>query len=152
MKLELKHLAPYLPYGLKVTKENWIRIGTLVSWVTFEDGLQIELDYAITTQAKPILRPLSDLSRSGDDKILINEHTINMLISDLFNLEYGAFGCYKNELSIILFGDSDLRYDQDKPISFDVFFAIQNELLKAHYDIFGLIDKGLAIDINDLND
>lgn len=57
MKLELKHLAAYLPYELKMyyetllgVKRHWIlRCGTISE--------------AIVYQNKPILRPLSDLTK-----------------------------------------------------------------------------------------
>ena len=62
MKLELKHLAPYLPYNLKMKEEGSDKIGILVPWLDFRIDFQIELDYAIKNQAKPILIPLSDFN------------------------------------------------------------------------------------------
>ena len=124
MKLELKHLAPYLPYGLKI-------------YCDFEDGdimiCQLEclgeeeafLDgsdwhYKTNTAYKPILRPLSDLT---DDQIL-----------ELDN--------YHN-FSIIHY--SDIKTD---PTRYP--YTIVQKLLEWHFDVFGLIDAGLAIDINTL--
>ena len=150
MKLELRDLAPYLPYGVKMIFEKSGDIRVL-------NGLFIELGelrfhFNVINRGqtiwnyKPILRPLSDLNRFGED--IINEHSINLLISEKYNLEYGTLSHFKGELSIDLDGDFDLRYDANKNISFDVMLTIQKELLKGHYDIFNLIENNLAIDIN----
>ena len=65
MKLELRHLAPYLPYGLKM---KWIegdmiykltRLSTAGLACVDENGYRTPFDYE---HIKPILRPLSDLS------------------------------------------------------------------------------------------
>lgn len=152
MKLELKHLAPYLPYNLRLTKEDWGKIGQLVPFVKQDfKGLQIEIDYALSTKAKPILRPISDLSKLGVDNIPINEHTINLMIEEKFNEEYGVFEHYKGSLELVKEGEPSQRYDSRKVISFEVFEEIRNELLKGHYDLFGLIEKSLAIDVNSLS-
>ena len=63
-------------------------------------------------------------------------------------VDYGVFSHYKGELDIELDGDTSAHYDQNKTISFNVMMDIQTELLKGHYDIFGLIEKELSIDIN----
>ena len=147
MKLELKHLAPYLPYKLKVHIED-NRIYTLEGLSAKYDRVDLDDDYGWSYMGgiKLILRPLSDLNRFGED--IINEHSINLLISEKYNLDYGTFSSFKGELDIELDGDPDLRYDVNKRISFDVMLTIQEELLKGHYDIYGLIENNLAIDIN----
>ena len=154
MKLELHHLACYLPYELKIMQyrddlklsfeSNLISLSNNTLGVTsprfpFNEKIQYH-------EAKPILRPLSDLNRYGED--IINEHSINLLISEKYNLEYGTFSSFKGELGIDLNSDPDLRYDAYKRISFDVVLTIQKELLKGHYDISNLIENNLAIDIN----
>ena len=61
MKLELKHLAPYLPYGLKMKLLNF----------PFDGHIRIlELDcghdfhfYLQNNYVRPFLRPLSDLTK-----------------------------------------------------------------------------------------
>ena len=71
-----------------------------------------------------------------------------MLVQENFNVEYGIFSHYKGNLSIELDGDSNAGYDQLKTLDFKVIDCIKEELLKAHFDVFGLIEKGLALDIN----
>ena len=61
MELQLKHLAPYLPYRLKVTKDDWGRVFKMDN-----DGTTLNcigIDYILNINAKPILRPLSDLTK-----------------------------------------------------------------------------------------
>jgi hypothetical protein len=147
MKLEIKHLAPYLPYGLKV-------LGP-VSDSDFRDlkpeNIAVIIDDIFGPQMKPILRPLSDLNKHND-KVEINEHYINeVLTNPEYGQEYGVFSHYKGEIDIELDGDPQVRYDQTKIISFKCIQKITELLYKGHYDVFNLIPNGLAIDINTLN-
>jgi len=103
MKLTLKHIAPYLPYGLKIQYNN-------PSHKTWNTMSLTHMSVDIIPLWKPILRPLSDLNSDNAD----------FLSSDGY-------------MSVC---DDEMRYS-------DV-----EELIKQHYDVFGLIDNGLAIDIN----
>lgn len=121
MKLELKHLSPYLPYGLKgeITRNIYPRskeikevtITNISDWNTRA--------YSI----KPILRPLSELF---EDK-------------------------YKNLFFISDYTYAILRKVQDGNKYNEVEalpYFVTVKLLENHFDVFGLIEKGLAIDIN----
>lgn len=121
MKLELKHLAPYLPYGLKwknlvVGKENEV-IGLEV----VKGELRIRTNDGLygyhSEKMKPILRPLSELTKE-----------------DAVNFDYVDEEHLKRS---VIVGHAP----------FDVF----NELLKEHFDVFDLIKNGLALDINEIN-
>jgi hypothetical protein len=120
MKLELKHLAPYLPYGLKVIDSDGnIDIVTCID-IEEIDGYKI----------KPILRPLSDLQNRDldlwiDFGVEIDEMNTHYLIDALVGGTFYA-----------------------KDIHFA--FRVREALFKMHFDVFGLIPKGLAIDINTL--
>jgi len=59
-KLELKHLAPYLPYRLKVRDEQGYEWE--MGLVTGNHKLTIKLTINKNHPLKPILRPLSDLT------------------------------------------------------------------------------------------
>jgi hypothetical protein len=121
MKLEIKHLAPYLPYSVRITKDDWGKVFKLDN-----DGTTLNcvgIDYVLNVEAKPILRPLSDIAKvfeamEEDDKKVIM-HCDYLLKEDFIFLQEPYF------ISQILF--------------------------KYHFDIFGLIDQNLAIDINTLN-
>jgi hypothetical protein len=133
MKLELKHLAGYLPYGLKIkTTFGWDTMQTLNDYcvnIDFEDVHYY--DSLETTDFKPILLPLSDLTKEID----VNG-------KKFVPLYYNAFREDKD--FIIEFQNGFLHHNAIK-------YGIINKLLEWHFDIYGLIDAGLAIDINTLN-
>lgn len=122
MELELKHLAPYFHYGLKAiynfdNEENEIVSITGASLFSnemhyqlmFKDGKTIGL---FKDDFKPILRPLSDLTKDIVSESIIEE--VNR--------------CSSNDIKVCL---------SYKQIDF---------LISLHFDVFGLIEKGLAID------
>lgn len=128
MELELKHLAPYLPYGVKIQGQTHGDIEELT--MLSENAIYVKSQnttyygaWADIMDIKPILRPLSDLTeifywdnlQDGDcelDRERINE---------IKNSPRGHLKLYQS-----------------------------NYLFKHHFDIFGLIEKDLAIDINTL--
>ncbi len=116
-KLELKHLAPYLPYGLKYFVDytdgdtEIVNLdGAFIDELYLSNGLTC--GYQSET-SKPILRPLSDLTK-------------NEFVDDLGKW-YGDY--------------QELDLD-------DIDYGIVKNYFKHHFDVFGLIEKGLAIDIN----
>lgn len=128
MKLEPKHLTPYLPYSLKVIMEGK---KTNVAWMSTKniaiirpDGVgeykKINWKYA-HLNIKPILRPLSDLTKDQNGTTvldIIEYKTIEIATIDINNQTLTAWKW--------------------------------NELMAWHFDVFGLIEKGLGIDINTL--
>ncbi len=124
MKLELKHLAAYLPYELMII--NSINKKCQLTL--------IDASYHLEKGFKPILRHLSDLTKEievdGEKLTPCNEIMGDMGKNYLINL------------STI---DSSM---------FNIFAFMEYEvyefLVSLHFDIFGLIDKGLAVDINTL--
>lgn len=135
-KLELKNLAPYLPYGLK------IQIGNLKDGydleMTCEDEMEsqcISVKDVIKGEHKPILRPLSDLTK----EIEVNGEKFVPL--EIINLH-----------SCKLFHTT--RLVNKNGYDFDITQIPHNSfvrLLEWHFDVYGLIEKGLAVDINTLN-
>ena len=143
MELEVKHLAPYLPYGLKlqyVVREKVEKTGVLqsISHRDFEthptrvsiEGLYNEEHIWIF---KPILRPLSDLNK----EIVIKgeKHQMWLLINGQKALDNGKIENMNGYQYSIL----ELSYNKIQTI------------LNFHFDIFNLIEKGLAVDINTLS-
>ena len=127
MKLELKHLAPYLPYELKAICTQDIN-GVLYKHINLTERFY-SMPTAILTNFKPILRPLSDLTKviqhNGDEFIPCIEY--NYIKDELEELS--SLDC------------SYIRYTRYNVVSI---------LFELHFDVFGLIEKGLAIDINTL--
>lgn len=130
MKLELKHLAPYLPYGLKII--SYRGLDRLIG-ITYSDDTNysdarptfhnIEHPLANTEfrtvefhEIQPLLKSLNDLE-----------------IEDLDFSEYTTFDDFRAEIKEQLCNYETMVY-----------------LFERHYDVFGLIDADLAIDINTL--
>ena len=81
------------------------------------------INEALLNQNKPILRPLADL-------------TINFIAS-------------KRDKEIM---ESILSGNVDSRVIYDVSYATIQYLFLKHFDVFGLIPKGLAIDINTIKE
>lgn len=122
--MKLEHLAPYLPYGLKsytlYDGHVLVRDITVNNVMAFVDG---------DINSKPILRPLSDLAKeiehNGEKFVPSKEYSY---------LRFEEISNYKG-------GENVMNFIQVRE---------QNVLLELHFDVFGLIEKGEAIDINTL--
>lgn len=119
MELEVKHLAPYLPYGLilqYVVREKVIKTGIMKSIIHNEDEThhtKVSIEFGEAEHIwmfKAVLRPLSQL---GDEKYFYHYDKQEGLMMKRKNETY----CRLNEL---------------------------DNLFKNHFDVFGLIDAGLA--------
>ena len=127
-KLELKHLAPYLPYGVKILINN----GEAKSYVKTLEALSVFYSNALVNpKDKPLLRPLSDLTK-------VIQHNGNEFIP---YIEYNYISEFLEELSTL-----------DHTYMDHVQYKVINVLFELHFDVFGLIEKGLAIDINTIKD
>lgn len=127
MKLQLKHLAGYLPYGLELWHNQWKEILIMDCAGSNCDTLSIE---DVNEYAKPILRPLSDLTK----EIEVNgEKFIPKDVLDETHISNWSYGKIT---------EVDAEMLQNAP------FWFTQKFLEWHFDIYGLIEKGLAIDIN----
>ena len=139
MKLELKHLAPYLPFSLEGVKNKGYRFYVNSVYNKDFENDSFKSKYPIhginsngtincsLDEFKPILRPLKSLSKNDIDFMYFD-------IISTDNDMYGTrdeFEDYFNETGI-----------DHLPV------CLYNYLVSKHFDIFGLINKGLAIDIN----
>ena len=84
--------------------------------------------YNTNTDFKPILRPLSDLTQNE----LIQE-----LGTTIGHLDW-----------ITIERDHWIRFYSHEYWLNDIPYVMYKYLIKNHFDVFGLIKKGLAIDIN----
>ena len=137
-ELELKHLAPYLPYGLDLVIQIYASgecQGTTKMDVSNIETVLSMVNKQAENKAKfPILRPLSDLTK---------EITVNVgVIVPMEFLERTAFNELLTSPNIELMGDLIGLMDTE--------YWIVNALFQWHFDVFGLIKKGLAVDINTL--
>lgn len=135
-KLELKHLYPYLPYDLKFEDGyilkgiNFVEYGAKIQTenrqllVKSESGWwQPNLDMML----KPVLRPLKPYF-----KMTLVEMCVSLKID------------HNQGQELWKFIDNDISLEN---ISFNLYLA----MCRNHVDFNGLIDKGLAVDINTIN-
>jgi hypothetical protein len=135
MKLEIKHLAGYLPYGLKYQSEHieGSRQYNMLGINCKYNRIDSDNDYGwiYIKGIKPILRPLSDLTKeievNGEKFVPIEELD------------------YKPTLRHVSNYPSDFLHLQYIP------HHSVEKLYEWNFDIYGLIELGLAIDINKLN-
>jgi hypothetical protein len=149
-KLELKHLAPYLPYALKVFRHT----GETTDMLELTAGkIQLwEDDYYQVF--KPVLRPIPYL----------NTGELKEIVKHLFKDSHMIRPCYDdrhpitcNDGYISFYDDSTMQtYVAVKPsagtglpvLNMSNHFSDYDVFFKLHIDLFGLINAGLAIDIN----
>ena len=145
MNLELKHLSPYLPYGLKMIFEGKggriVEVtGLRVAGISEKTSNLLYFNSISETLAvgyfKPILRPISDLIQRLDFFEIGNEngymvefdHENFKIIQDLKNIaefrDYFSFQFLPN--------------------------IVASQLIEWNFDVFGLIEKGLAVSIHDV--
>ena len=186
MELELKHIAPYLPYGLKCTntKKSYNQTGEDKTGIL--ETLSVNTDDSVIMGAEgyflvgyheilPLLRPMSSLT----EVIEVDGRSFIPII-DLARLENGGgiFDYQIEKLFILDFGGSiglyytssaglvEFSYDpllmtftmmlrhKDESYKCDLIVNHQlkmfQKLFEWHFDVFGLIGKGLAINMEEL--
>ena len=141
MKLELRRLAPYLPYKLKVTFEADEYQHEMVGLCICSQGVDIISPYGDFGKANaedviPILRPLSDLDNHlrNEFEKLDRGYAYDKIAVDLFCEENGVDEYIEN---------IDLK---------SLPYECVEYMFEHHYDVFSLIDQDLAIDINTLKE
>ena len=130
MKLTLEHLAPYLPYDVSYgsMETDW---GTLkpkfkVRGIATTRGTVDNINNWMDIETSMlVLRPLSDLTKE-------------------INMEGDMVSVYE-----IL--PRREKEDYKDPILSYWSWEAMNILFEYHFDVFGLIDANLAIDINTIN-
>jgi hypothetical protein len=127
MKLELKHLAPYLPYGLKVQSSKTETLSGLLEDKIFVKEFNLAYPFC---NCIPILRPISDLDSLIETcfKNISFATKEQQFLIDLF--------CYENISTEECLSDLDLT---------KLPYECVNYIFKNHYDFFDLIPQGLAI-------
>jgi len=127
-KLKLEHIATYLPYNVKIQykhKEDGLEFG-----ITNLTDRFYNMPTAILDNFILYLKPLSELKY--DDNFW-NE----------FYIEFG--GGYKNIKQFKKSWGIEILLD---PLSLG--YKYYKFVLKLHYDVFGLIEKGLAKNVSEL--
>lgn len=177
--LEIKHLAPYLPYGVKFISEldkPYDEFGRQPIWTIngihelFGGYSLLTKDnndsYAIT-KCKPLLRPLSDITKeiehNGEKFVPLKRITKeyydpdNETIFDnenLFKIVYNKY-CYPSNNKRtshwwLSYNEESISFDNQEVESVLPQYRLLQKLFEWHFDLFGLIEKGLAVSYNDL--
>ena len=175
-KLTLEHIAPYLPYSLEIYTEYYDKIVTAIGvknnsilcgdYISSKGGAFDQVDF---NSAKPLLRPMSDLIKPiivegyNESREFIPAIELAKLTVEIYPLQRvfvdkkgGVIFDYKivkkpfgNALKVAN-GDAWVVYlSFTSPLKSKAF--IIQQLFKWHFDVFGLIEKDLAIDMNTLN-
>ena len=146
-QLELKHIAPYLPYNLKCkypygNKEGLVR--NVFNLSLDSDDVKISVDFMDGEHVWmfiPLLRPMSDLFEN-----IVHNEEIVCVAKVIKNLDYSIEWWNESRTALhypetgefcITSSDYELDYK-----SLD--YSIIETLFKYHFDVFGLIEKGLA--------
>jgi|SRR5690606_5437814 len=154
MKLTIEHLAPYLPYKIRVidtivgrSKVMNTGQGSSNHWV----GIKTVLNYEGRIY-KPILRPLSDLNKESFKETIIA--FFESLEKDIKITKYDSGNSDENDFTLTVtykwMGDVFTEILVNRGSVNDSRYYFVKWLLKNHFDVFGLIDQNLAIDINTL--
>lgn len=123
-RLTLEHIAPYLPYGLRMQNEfgdEWT-----INMTAFDSFLT-----KVINESLPILRPLSDLTKEIEHN---GEKFVPVLkISEMYGIDIMT----DDTSSLIM------------PITMEPYVAFR-QLIEWHFDVFNMIPRKLAININKL--
>ena len=147
--LTLEHLSAYLPYGVELAfivrdEVRYIDKITGISDIGDYDDIKIKLGYNDSEHIwmfKPILRPLSDLTKE------IEHNGEKIVPIDYINGEFSLEIPDKIELQNWVKNRS-IHFVLAEWVGIEDLYKLFKLLFKWHFDVFGLIDKGLAIDIN----
>lgn len=162
MKLELKHIAPYLPYDLPmayIIRGKIVEIGDLNKVFIYRDAthpIRYGINYNDAEHEwmfKPILRPISSMTKEEAYKL----GTILISEADMEDKEIGV-----GEMKLM--GDTypTIMYQDQEDEEYSVMIRFSSIgvcmsgivmmsyeayewLFENHFDVFGLIEKGLAI-------
>jgi len=133
MKLELKYLATYIPYNLKILHSaNKVDTMASITNLAIHTTIGHTLNHFAFLEFKLILKPISFLKK--DKEVLDN---LAKKLSEAKTSIYGFESSKKWILEVIK--------DEDATA---LPFFLTELLISQHYDVFGLIEEGLAVDMN----
>lgn len=135
-KLELRHIAPYLPYELEFKDPETVTPGVMVAIVAGMPGLLFyenkdEIYYFDLGRIKPLLLPLSELRSEKYINIFFEKDGFMDEVTETNN-QLQDCNNFINQFKIT---DNDYCHPYN-------FFSL---LFQHHFDVFGLINAGLAL-------
>lgn len=158
-----KYLAPYLPYGIQVLHEEHFGMNDFVvkkiNAVNVCSGVIQVLtnhEWDWTDKYKLVLRPMSDLKKEIDGKIGLVElakmtgYGIDFAVKRISERSFTVFSVRGEVFGLTRRGFFFINEEQDDVLIPQL--TLFSYLFEHHYDIWGLIEQGLAIDINNLKE
>lgn len=152
--LELRHITSYLPYGLKAHQRIWTQMGRgrkdkittelkMVNSTTIYNFFELGR-YVASECVKPVLFSIEMVYKKVE---IDGEFFIPI---ERLKTQFG------HELNIYMFFAGGLAIDVNtkgypKTVDFFDGFEITNQLLRWKFDIFGLINKNLAVEVTEDN-
>lgn len=138
MKLQVNEITPYLPYSVKALIPESNKKGCKKKVIGTVSGIYADAtivcwdtNNVTPNRFKLILRPLSDLYFNTLQGCEIGD--------EFSELEWDAFvSCFMSGIT------PDTRFDH-------VAYSQAQLLFKHHFDLFGLIKRGLAVDYSLIN-
>lgn len=133
-----------MPYGLKVKNRRYkYPLYDRSEVLSIENIKYINSPF---NTIKPILRPLSDLTKEIEETkfVPVDYFEIGEEINADFPFEFDH-----GNVKLIQYLESISKYNLHNDINYLPFSVVQ-KLMEWHFDVYGLIEKGLAIDINSL--
>jgi len=166
MKLELRHITPYLPYGLRCEILNCQcdYVGERYGVINGYYDLDNEPHYRFgslgnagkdASLIKPILRPMADLTK----EIEVNGEKFVPIKKIMEIRGYDLESIYDMEFDINGYGIFLKDNDPDEPHFLlnpnnpnTIEYFIIKLMFEWHFDISNLIEAGLAMDINNVKE
>lgn len=138
MELTINHIAPYLPYSLKVLRPDGKTILDVYGVQGIDGALIIHkendsLTYSGLHGCKPLLLPLSELALTSP--VIIKGSEIDTQVTPAEYISTSIKDSQRN-IRLLLNGEAD-GLEQWK----------FERLLQLHFDVFNLIPEKLAIDL-----
>lgn len=133
-ELLLRDLCARVPYGVKIQYMNNIFV---IDYVSSYEEVKLDIPDSYTvgvSEVKPYLFPLSSIT--DEQKLELNKK---------FNVQFSGNDIYSIHHHSEGYWDTDLELDLQDWLWFI------NWCYKNHFDIYGLIPMGLAIDATGLN-
>lgn len=176
-KSELKHILGYLPYQLNAEYKEFLDIqktdlgafsNVEITGIDFQNNRVLIRNGYVTERdsIKPILRPLSDLTKeievNGEKFMPIIELaklalSVKVLIKPIIDERFSkvTFEGHNEDYMFLVnkgldFCLSNISFGSSHNIRISNQIQLFEKLYECHFDIHDLIGKGLAIDINTL--
>lgn len=146
-ELTVEYLAPYMPYGLMCQTTDMGKVVISELNAIYSDNSYTFMNIVESEKGfediKPILRPLSDLTKEI-------EHNEERFVP-MEKIFFDKWIDWDGESDCLVSMRNTYNASKGKVHSEFLPGWVLKNLYRWHFDIFGLIEKGLAVDRNTLN-